>query len=298
MFIDEHRDRFGVEPICRALGLATSTYYARKNRPPSQRSADDARLLEQIRHIHADNYRAYGARRVWKALRRQGVGVGRGRVERLMRTAGLQGAGTPKRRWTTIPDEHAQRPADLVDRHFTASAPDQLWVCDLTYLKTREGFVYLAFVKDVYSRMIVGWQTSTNLRTDLVLDALEMAAAARKPDPASGLIHHSDRGSQYTSFRYTQRLADLGITASVGSVADAYDNAMAESFVATLKRELVQGRVFASRFEAEIAVFEYLGWFNHRRLHSELGDRPPSEFEGHRERENEKTEGIDYVPSS
>jgi putative transposase len=279
MFIDEHRDRFGVAPICRAIGFASSSYYARKSRPPSRRSVEDARLLEQIRCLHESNYRAYGARRVWKALERQGVEVGRGRVERLMRSAGLQGAGTPKRRWTTVPDEHAQRPADLVDRQFTATGPDQLWVCDLTYLKTREGFVYLAFVKDVFSRMIVGWQTSTNLRTDLVLDALEMAAAQRKPDPAGSLVHHSDRGSQYTSFRYTQRLADLGITASVGSVADAYDNAMAESFVSTLKRELVAGRIFASRFEAEIAVFEYLGWFNHRRLHSELGHRPPSEFE-------------------
>jgi putative transposase len=279
MFIDEHRHRFGVEPICRTIGFAPSTYYARKSRPPSERSVADERLLEQIRQVHETNYRAYGARRVWKALERQGVVVGRGRVERLMRMAGLQGAGTPKRCWTTVPDEHAQRPADLVDRHFTASAPNQLWVCDLTYLKTREGFVYLAFVKDVFSRMIVGWQTSTNLRTDLVLDALEMAAANRKPDPNTGLIHHSDRGSQYTSFRYTQRLGDLGITASVGSIADAYDNAMAESFVSSLKRELVQGRVFASRFEAEIAVFEYLGWFNHRRLHSELGHRPPAEFE-------------------
>jgi putative transposase len=291
MFIDEHRHRFGVAPICRALGFASSSYYARKTRPPSRRAVEDERLLEQIRALHVDNYCAYGARRVWKALARQGVEVGRGRVERLMRSAGLQGAGTPKRRWTTVPDEHAQRPADLVDRHFTASARDQLWVCDLTYLKTREGFVYLAFVKDVFSRMIVGWQTSTNLRTDLVLDALEMAAAQRKPDPGGGLVHHSDRGSQYTSFRYTQRLADLGITASVGSVADAYDNAMAESFVSTLKRELVAGRVFQSRFEAEIAVFEYLGWFNHRRLHGELGHRPPAEFET-------DTQTINYVLNS
>jgi putative transposase len=278
-FIDEHRHRFGVAPICRTIGFASSSFYAAKTRAPSRRSVEDERLLEQIRSVHEANYRAYGARRVWKALERQGVAVGRGRVERLMRSAQIQGAGTAKRRWTTVPDEHAQRPADLVDRQFKASAPNQLWVCDLTYLKTREGFVYLAFVKDVFSRMVVGWQTSTNLRTDLVLDALEMAAASRRPDPETGLIHHSDRGSQYTSFRYTQRLTDLGITASVGSVADAYDNAMAESFVSSLKRELVQGRIFSSRFEAEIAVFEYLGWFNHRRLHSELGHIPPAEFE-------------------
>jgi len=159
-----------------------------------------------------------------------------------------------------------------------AERPNQLWVCDLTYLKTREGFVYLAFVKDVFSRMIVGWQTATHLRTDLVLDALEMAVHLRQPT-AGELVHHTDRGSQYTSFRYTQRLADLGIAASVGSVADAYDNAMAESFVGTLKTELVAGRTFTTRFAAELAVVEYLGWFNHTRLHESLGDVPPAEFE-------------------
>jgi putative transposase len=279
MFVDAHRDRFGVEPICRTLGIAPSTYYARKTRPPSKRAVEDGRLLERIRMVHEANYGAYGSRRVWKALRRQGVPVPRCRVERLMRTHGLRGAQPGRRRrWLTVADETAPRPADLVERRFVAERPNQLWVCDLTYLKTREGFLYLAFVKDVFSRMIVGWQTATHLRTDLVLDALEMAVHLRRP-AAGELVHHTDRGSQYTSFRYTQRLADLGIAASVGSVADAYDNAMAESFVGTIKTELVRGRVFATRFEAEIAVVEYLGWFNHTRLHQALGDLPPAEFE-------------------
>lgn len=278
-FIDTHCDRFGVEPICRTLGIAPSTYYARKTRPPSRRAVEDAVLLERIRGVHEQNYRAYGSRRVWKALRRQGVPVARCRVERLMRRHGLCGAQPGrKRRWLTVADETAPRPADLVERRVVAERPNQLWVCDLSYLKTREGFLYLAFVKDVFSRLIVGWQTATHLRTDLVLDALEMAVYLRRP-AAGELVHHTDRGSQYTSFRYTQRLADLGIVASVGSVADAYDNAMAESFVGTLKTELVQGRIFATRFEAEIAVVEYLGWFNHTRLHHSLGDLPPAKFE-------------------
>lgn len=278
-FIDTHRDRFGVEPICRTLGIAPSTYYARKTRPPSRRQVEDAQLLERIRTVHEQNYGAYGSRRVWKALRRQGEPAPRCRVERLMRQHGLRGAQPGhRRRWLTVVDEAASRPADLVERRFVADRPNQLWVCDLTYLKTREGFLYLAFVKDVFSRMIVGWQTTTHLRTDLVLDALEMAVHLRRP-AAGELVHHTDRGSQYTSFRYTQRLADLGIAASVGSVADAYDNAMAESFIGTLKTELIAGRVFTTRFDAEIAVVEYLGWFNHTRLHQALGDLPPAEFE-------------------
>ena len=196
-----------------------------------------------------------------------------------MRQHGLQGAQRPvKRRWLTRADEAAPRPADLVERRFEAHAPNQLWVCDLTYLKTFEGFLYLAFVKDVFSRRIVGWQTAEHLRTDLALDALEMAVHLRRP-AAGELVAHTDRGSQYTSFRYTQRLSDFGITASVGSVADAYDNAMAESFVGTLKTELVQGRPFKTRFEAELAIVAYLGWFNHTRLHSCLGDFSPDQFE-------------------
>ncbi len=278
-FIDAHRDRFGVEPICRTLGLAPSTYYARKTRAPSKRAVDDAVLLDRIQAVHEQNFGVYGSRRVWKALRRHGVGAPRCRVERLMRQHGLRGAQPGRRRrWLTVADERAPRPADLVERRFVAERPNELWVCDLTYLKTREGFVYLAFVLDVFSRMIVGWQTATHLKTDLVLDALEMAVHLRRP-AAGELVAHTDRGSQYTSFRYTQRLADLGIAASVGSVADAYDNAMAESFVGTLKTELVAGRVFQTRFDAELGVVEYLGWFNHSRLHEALGDVPPAEVE-------------------
>ncbi len=278
-FIDAHRDRFGVEPICRTLGIAPSTYYARKTRPPSQRTIDDGELLARIQAVHEQNFAVYGSRRVWKALRRRGVDAARCRVERLMRQHGLRGAQLGrKRRWLTVADETAPRPADLVERRFVAERPNQLWVCDLTYLKTREGFVYLPFVLDVFSRMIVGWQTATHLKTELVLDALEMAVHLRRP-AAGELVAHTDRGSQYTSFRYTQRLADLGIAASVGSVADAYDNAMAESFVGTVKTELVAGRVFPTRFDAELAVVENLGWFNHRRLHESLGDLPPAEFE-------------------
>jgi putative transposase len=277
--IDGHRNRFGVEPICRTLGIAPSTYYARKTRPPSRRAIDDAVLVDRIQALHAQNFGAYGSRRVWKALRRHGVHAPRCRIERLMRQHGLRGAQPGrKKRWLTVADDSASRPADLVERRFVAERANQLWVCDLTYLKTREGFVYLAFVLDVFSRRIVGWQTATHLKTELVLDALEMAVHLRQP-AAGELVAHTDRGSQYTSFRYTQRLADLGIAASVGSVADAYDNAMAESFVGTLKTELIAGRVLSTRFDAEIAVVEYLGWFNHDRLHAALGDVPPAEFE-------------------
>lgn len=278
-FIDAHRDRFGVEPTCRVLGVSVATYYARKERPPSARALRDAELLARIRKVHADNYSAYGSRRIWKALGRQGVEVARCTVERLMAQNGIEGRSARRKKRLTVADESAPRPADLVERRFVAERPDQLWVCDLTYVKTWEGFVYLAFVKDVFGRMIVGWQLADHLRTDLVLDALEMASWRRRPDPDSGLVHHSDRGSQYTSFRYTQRLDDLGIARSVGSTADAYDNAMAESWVGTCKTELVDGRTFRSRFEAELAIVEYIAWFNDVRLHSEIGDVPPAEFE-------------------
>jgi putative transposase len=272
------------------LGISDKTYYALKKRPPSRRAQEDRRLTERIREVHAASYGAYGSRRVFRQLRRQGEQVGRARIERLMRTAGIRGQ-TPrtKRPWLTVQDPAAPKPQDLVERRFEASRPNQLWVCDLTYLKTHEGFAYLAFVKDVYSRKIVGWQLAEHLRTDLVLDALEMAVQLRRP--AADLIHHSDRGAQYTSFRYTERLSELGIAASVGSVADAYDNAMAESFVASLKRELVKARTFASRFDAELAVVEYIGWFNHTRLHSQLDYLPPIEFENRHLHNHEESMG-------
>lgn len=280
IFIEAHRERFGVEPVCEVLGASVATYYARKKRPPSERALRDRELLAEIREVHEENLSVYGSYRVWKALLRKGVVVARCTVERLMREHGIVGKSPRRRKRTTIADESAPRPADLVERRFKASRPNQLWVCDLTYVKTWEGFVYLAFVKDVFSRMIVGWQLADHLRTDLVLDALEMATWRRRPEPGSGLIHHSDRGSQYTSFRYTQRLSDLGIAASVGTVADAYDNAMAESWVGTFKTERVDDRpTFRSRFEAELAIVAYIGWFNDVRLHREIGDIPPAELE-------------------
>lgn len=222
-FIDIERHRFGVEPMCRVLEVSSSGYHARRTRPPSKRELEDRRLLELIRQIHTENYGVYGVRRMWKQLHRQGLRIGRCRVERLMKRAGLEGIHRRKRRFTTHGDPAAIRPADLVDRHFEADRPNQLWVADLTYVRTYEGFVYAAFILDVFSRRIVGWQLTDHLKTDLALDALEMAVWQRRI--SAPLIHHSDRGSQYTSFRYTTRLADVGITASVGSVADAYDNA-------------------------------------------------------------------------
>jgi putative transposase len=276
-FIDEHRDRFGVEPICRVLEVSDKTYHARKRRPPSRRQVDDERLLGEIRRVHKNSGGTYGSRRCWKQLAREGIRVGRCRVERLMAAKGIRGAQHGRERFLTRADEHAERPADLVKRRFVASRPNQLWVCDLTCLKTHEGWLYLAFVLDVYGRMIVGWQTAGHMRTDLVLDALEMALHLREP-AAGELTHHSDRGSQYTAFRYTQRLADHGIARSIGTVADAYDNAMAESWVGTYKLEL-PGRPFKSRFDAELATVAYIGWYNHERLHSSLGDIPPVEYE-------------------
>lgn len=284
-FIDEHRGRFGVEPICKVLDACPSSYYARKSRPPCRRALEDERLLERICVLHRSNYRAYGSRRVWKQLHREGVAIGRCRVERLMRENGISGLRRGKRWKTTTPDPIAARPADLVERRFCASRPNELWVADITYVRSFEGMSYFAFCLDVYSRRIVGWQLASHLRTDLVLDALEMAIWQRKR-LERGLVHHSDRGSQYTSIRYTDRLGEFGATPSVGSVGDAYDNAMAESFVSTFKGELVDGRRFRSRDEAELAVVEWIGWYNHRRLHSALGDVPPSEYEEIYHRDN------------
>jgi len=276
--VDSERDRFGVEPICRELGVSASAYYARRNGPPSRRTVEDAQLVERIRQVHGANYEAYGYRKMWLRLQKEGIEVGRDRVKRLMRAHGIQGAKRRGKPWrTTIPGAEPVRSPDLVERDFTATRPNELWVCDFTYARCWEGVVFLSFVKDVYSRMIVGWQFATHMRTELVLDALEMALWARNPD--GGLVHHSDRGSQYTSFRYTQRLLDAGIDASVGSVGDAYDNAMAESFVDTFKTELLKDRVWKTRSDLELATVEFIHWFNHERLHESLGDLTPSEFE-------------------
>ena len=279
-FIDERRDRFGVEPICRVLGVSASAYYHRRSGARSRRAVEDERLLGRIREVHAANYYAYGSRRMWKALQRAGEQVGRGRVERLMRAHGLQGAKRRGRPWrTTTADPVAQRRLDLVQRDFTATAVNRLWVGDITYLRCWEGVVFFAFVLDAHSRRIVGWQFAAHLRTELVLDALQMAIHHRGPGADVELVAHTDRGSQYTSMAYSEALEDAGILASVGSVGDAYDNAMAESFVDSFKTELIADRVWRSRSQLELAIVEYVAWFNTTRLHESLGDLPPAEFE-------------------
>jgi putative transposase len=279
-FIDEHRARFGVEPICSVLGVSASAYYHRATGARSARAVADARLLAVIEQVHATNYYAYGYRRTWKALLRAGETVGRDQVKRLMRQHGLQGAKRRGKPWrTTTPDPRALRPPDLVDRDFTACRPDELWVADFTYLRCWEGLVFFSFVIDAYSRRIVGWQFATNMRTDLVLDALRMALTRRPAGADVQLIHHSDAGSQYTSQDVGQVLEDHRVLQSIGSVGDAYDNAMAESFVDSFKTELIADRVWRTRTQLELAIVEYVAWFNDRRLHGALHDLPPAEFE-------------------
>lgn len=283
--VDHLRERFGVEPVCRVLDLCPGTYYGRKRRPPSARNQRDALLIKQIKNVHEANYGVYGARRVHKQLQRQGVQVARCTVERLMREHGLEGVRRGVKRRTTVADESAPRPPDLVNRHFAAERPDQLWLADITYVRTWEGWAYVAFVLDAYSRRIVGWQLADHLRPDLPLDALEMALWQRGRDRPEGrpgpgtLTHHSDRGCQYTSFRYATHLADLGVMASVGSVADSYDNAMAEALNGTFKAELIHRRTWRTRDQVELAVVEWVSWYNHQRLHSAIGNIPPVEYE-------------------
>jgi putative transposase len=280
VFIDEHRERFGVEPICTTLGVSVSAYYQRASGERSARAVEDERLLGLIRQIHERNYCAYGSWRMWKALRRAGEQVGRGRVERLMRRNSIRGAKRRGKPWrTTVADPQATRRADLVQRDFTASGANELWCADFTYLRCWEGPVFFAFVIDVFSRMIVGWQFTDHMRTDLVLDALRMALAQREPGADLELVHHSDAGSQYTSFDYSQTLDDHGVLASIGSVGDAYDNALAESFVDSFKTELIRDRVWRSRSQLELAIVEYVAWFNNERLHTSLGGVPPAEYE-------------------
>lgn len=279
-FIEEHRERFGVEPICNTLGVSASAYYERASGERSARRLEDERLLTRIREIHERNYLAYGYRRMWKALLRADEPVGRDRVKRLMRAAGIQGAKRRGKPWrTTKADPLARRSPDLVQRDFTASRPDELWLADFTYLRCWEGLVFFSFVIDAYSRAIVGWQFQPHMRTDLVLDALRMALHQRQPGADVALVHHSDAGSQYTSIDYTQTLDDAGVLASIGTVGDALDNAVAESFVDSFKTELIADRVWATRSQLELAVVEYVAWFNNERLHEALGDQPPRERE-------------------
>jgi putative transposase len=280
-FIDAFRSRFGVEPICRTLQFAPSTYYAAKSRPPSARSLREEMFKPVIERVFNDNYAVYGADKVWPQLNREGTRVARCTVERLMRELGLQGARRGRRyKRTTITEGSGARPADLVKRSFVAKAPNRLWVADLTYVKTHSGFVYVAFVIDVFSRFIVGWQASTSLRSDLALDALEMAIYARRRTELSGLVHHSDAGGQYLAIRYTERLAQAGAVASVGSRGDSYDNALAETTIGLFKAELIHRHgPWKGIDEIEWATLTYVDWFNHRRLHGEIGMVPPAELE-------------------
>lgn len=279
-FIDDQRGDFGVEPVCRTLDVSASAYHHRKTGERSARAIEDERLTGRIGVLFANNYECYGYRRMHAALLRAGETVSRDHVARLMRQAGLQGAKRRGRGWkTTITDQTAVKRPDLVKRDFTASAPDRLWCGDFTYLRTWEGRVFFSFILDVYSRRIVGWQLATNMRTTLVLDALRMALTTRSPGADFQLIHHTDMGSQYVSFDYTQELDDAGVLASVGSVGDAYDNAISESFVDTFKTELIKDRVWHSNQQLELAVVEWVAWYNEARLHSSLANRPPAEIE-------------------
>jgi putative transposase len=289
-YVDQHRERFGVEPICRTLGVSASAYYQRATGERSSRRREDERLTGRIRKVHKDNYECYGYRRVHAALAREGESAGRDQVARLMREAGLRGAKRRGKPWrTTTPDPQAPKRPDLVKRDFTASEPDRLWVGDLTYLRCWEGKLFLAFMIDVFSRRVVGWQLASHMRTDLVLDALRMALGTRRHGADVALVHHTDQGSQYTSFDYTQTLSDHRVLASVGSVGDAYDNALAESFVDSFKTELIADRVWRSRAQLELATVEYIGWFNTARLHSSLGYLTPAEYE-HRHRQRQRLE--------
>ena len=283
-FIDEHRDVYGVEPICDVLPIAPSTYYRHREwiRDPtsrSERAQRDDVLREHIQRVYDENQQVYGAEKVWRQLRREKVEVARCTVERLMRDMGLRGAVRGRAfKVTTVPDDAAQKPVDLVKRDFSADEPNKLWVADLTYVATWLGFVYVAFVVDAFSRAIVGWRVSTSLRADLALDALEQALHERPV--ADGLIHHSDHGSQYLCIRYTDRLAEAGISPSVGTVGDSYDNALAETIIGLFKTEVIRRRGPWRNVEAvEMAVLEWVAWFNNQRLLEPLGWMPPAEYE-------------------
>jgi transposase InsO family protein len=282
-FIDAHRDQYGVESICKLLPIAPSTYYEHKARqrdskriPP--RLQRDTELRGSIRRVWEQNFRAYGARKVWRQLQREHIPVARCTVERLMRQEGLRGVVRGRRTRTTIANELFEKPLDRVQRRFVASRPDELWVADFTFVATWAGFVYVAFIIDVFARRIVGWRVSRSMHTELVLDALEQALHARETQ--KGLIHHSDHGSQYLSIRYTDRLAENGVEASVGSVGDSYDNALAETVIGLFKTEVIYARgPWRSLDAVEYATLEWVDWFNHRRLLEPIGHVPPAEFE-------------------
>ncbi len=284
-FIDDHRGAYGVEPICKVLPIAPSTYFdhrAKQADPArlSARARRDAALRPTINRVFTDNLKVYGARKVWLQMNREGVSVARYTVERLMRVMGLHGVIRGKTIRTTTPDKTAPCPLDHVNRQFHALAPNRLWVSDFTYVSTWSGFVYVAFVIDAYARRIVGWRVSRTPHASFVLDALEQALHERRPVNRGGLVHHSDRGSQYVSIRYSERLAEAGIEPSVGSVGDSYDNALAETINGLYKAEVIHRRGPWRSFEAvEFATLEWVDWFNHRRLMRPIGDIPPAEAE-------------------
>jgi putative transposase len=284
-FIDEHREAYGVEPICKVLPIAPSTYHQRvaQRQDPSllsERARRDRDLKPEIARVFTENFAVYGVRKVWRQMKREGFAVARCTVARLMQEMGLQGVirGKPVR--TTISDKTTPCPLDHVNRKFYAPAPNMLWVSDFTYVATWAGFVYVAFVIDTYARRIVGWRASRTAHASFVLDALEQALHDRRPPHRGGLIHHSDRGSQYVSIRYTERLAEAGIEPSVGSVGDSYDNALAETINGLYKAEVIHRRGPWRSLEAvEYATLEWVDWFNHRRLLEPIGNVPPAEAE-------------------
>ena len=286
-FIDEHRARCGVEPICKALQTAPSAYrrHAARQRNPvllSARARRDAGLLPEVQRVYEQNLRVYGADKVWRQLGREGTTVARCTVERLMRLRGLQGVRRGKAVRTTVPAPKAACPQDRVNRQFKAERPNQLWVADFTYVSTWQGSVYVAFVIDVFARRIVGWRVSTSMHTDFVLDALEQALYARRAGREGDLVHHSDRGSQYVSIRYSERLAEAGIEPSVGSTGDSYDNALAETINGLYKAEIIHRRgPWKTREAVELATLEWVSWFNHHRLLESIGYIPPAEAEEH-----------------
>ena len=282
-FIDEHRAQYGVESICKQLPIAPSVYYEHKARQADPRRAParvgrDIAMLAQIQRVYRENFQVYGARKVWLQMGREDIRIARCTVERLMRSAGLQGVRRGKRCRTTIADTGVNRPADLVRRQFQASRPNQLWVADFTYVATWTGFVYVAFVIDVFARRVIGWRVARSMQTELVLDALEQALWSRSE--LEGVIHHSDRGTQYLSIRYSERLTEAGVEPSVGTTGDSYDNAMAETIIGLYKTEVIYPRgPWRGLDVVEYATLEWVDWFNNRRLLEPIGNIPPAEFE-------------------
>jgi transposase InsO family protein len=282
-FIDEHRGDHGVEPICKQLPIAPSTYYEHKSREKdpdrvSERSKRDRWLEVEIQRVWDENKQVYGIRKVWRQLKRENIEAARCTVERLMKRLGIEGVRRGAKCWTTISDDAQDRPADLVNRQFVATRPNQLWVADITFVATWSGFVYVAFVIDVFARRIVGWRVSRSLKTELVLDALEQALWSRTN--IEGLVHHSDRGCQYLSIRYSDKLIEAGIAASVGSVGDSYDNALAETINGLYKTEVIRHRgPWKNMDEVEYATLDWVDWFNNRRILEPIGNIPPAEYE-------------------